>query len=204
MIACLVNQKGGVGKTTLAVNLASCCARTGNQVCVIDADPQGSLLQWQSIAGSPEFEVLHMPGHTIHKQINKLASGFDHIVIDSPPALGEITSSILQAVNLSIIPVGPSPLDIWSSRETVDMVRGRIEKKQKIRAVLLVCRKIARTRLAREAKEALMEYGLPVCNTEISQRIAFVEAMLAGQSVFSFAPGSPAAEEIQSLYNELY
>jgi len=204
MILCVVNQKGGVGKTTLAVNLASCCANEGFRLRVIDADPQGSLLQWQSIAGSPEFDVLHLPSNTLHRQVRSLSKGYDHMVIDCPPALGDITLSILRIADLAVIPVGPSPLDIWSSRETVEQVKAAMKKNRRLKAVLLVSRKISRTRIAREARGAMADYGLPVLNTEISQRIAFVEAMLAGRSVVSFAPGSMAADEIHALYRELY
>lgn len=204
MILCLVNQKGGVGKTTLAVNLASCCAGAGSRVRVIDADPQGSLLQWQSITGESEFDVLHVPSRTLHRQITSLANGFDHIVIDCPPALGEITASILLAADLAVIPVGPSPLDIWSSRETVALATGSMKKNRRLRAMLLVYRKIGRTRIAREARDALAGYGLPVCTVEVAQRIGFVEAMLVGKSVISFAPKTPAAEEIRALYTELF
>jgi len=204
MNLCLVNQKGGVGKTTLAVNLASCCARAGNRVRVIDADPQGSLLQWQSISGTEAFDVLHVPSRTLHRQMKSLAKGYHHIVIDCPPALGDITTSILKAAELAVIPVGPSPLDVWSSRETVDLVAETMKKNRRLRACMLVSRKIARTRIAREARGALAEYGLPVCSVEISQRIAYVEALLSGQSVLTYAGRSPAAEEIRMLCRELY
>jgi chromosome partitioning protein len=204
MILSLVNQKGGVGKTTLAVNLASCCARAGRKVRVIDADPQGSLLQWQSINEAAEFDVLHVPSSTIHRQIRSLSKGFHHLIFDCPPALGDITASILKVSQRALLPVGPSPLDIWSSRETVAMVREARKKNRKLKPLLLVCRKIPRTRIAREAKEALAEHGLPVCETEVSQRIAFVEAMLAGQSVLAYAPRSAAAGEMRALYDELY
>jgi chromosome partitioning protein len=99
--------------------------------------------------------------------------------------------------------MGPSPLDIWSGQETVSLIREVRRRNRSLMARLLICRKIPRTRLGREAREALHTYKIPVFDAEISQRIAYVEAMLAGFPVVDFAPGSQAGEEIESLCEEL-
>lgn len=203
MIISLINQKGGVGKTTVAINLASGLAASGSQILVVDSDPQGSVIQWQSIAAAKEFEAVHLPDPRLKKEIKALSRRYDHTVIDSPPAIEEITRSAIEVCNLAIIPIAPSPLDIWSSKETIELVNALGKRFKKLTAKLLIYRKIPGTRLGKEAREAMRSYDLDILSTEISQRIVFVEAMIAGLSVLKYAPKSIAANEIRSLCEEI-
>ena len=203
MIVSLINQKGGVGKTTAAVNLASGLAEAGNRILVVDADPQGSVVQWQSIADGAEFEVLHLPSPQLSKELKTVSRRYDHIVVDSPPAIEDITRAAIEVSNLAIIPIAPSPLDIWSSKETIALVNSLGKKYRKLNAKILIYRKIPGTRLGKEAREAMGSYDLDILSTEISQRIVFVEAMIAGLSVLKYAPKSIAADEIRSLCKEI-
>jgi chromosome partitioning protein len=203
MIICLVNQKGGVGKTTIAVNLASCLSERGFQTLLVDADPQGSVLQWQSISQDQPFEVTHRPSASLLSDKKGMALGRDHVIIDAPPAIGEITRAVLSVSDLAIIPIGPSPLDIWSSKETISLFPEVRKRNRRLTPKLLICRKIVGTRVGKEAREALETYGIPLFASEISQRVAFVEAMISGRSVLNFAPHSEAAEEIRRLCEEI-
>jgi len=203
MVISLVNQKGGVGKTTLAVNLSSAIFRRGRKTLLIDADPQGSVLQWQSTAENQSFSVIHHPRPLSDATIKSLSKGFDQVVIDAPPAIGELISSILDVADLAIVPVGPSPLDLWSSKETLSLIQQARKRNRKLKAKLLICRRIARTRVGREAREALETYGIEIFKTEIGQRVAYVEAMTSGLSVLEYAPHSEAAAEIVSLCEEI-
>jgi chromosome partitioning protein len=203
MVISVVNQKGGVGKTTIAINLASCLSDRGYRLILVDADPQGSVLQWQSIGGDVAFGVTHHPEPLSQRDIRRMIRNSDHAVIDAPPALGEIIHSILSISELVIVPIGPSPLDIWSSKETLSLIQQLRRRHRRMKAMLLICRKIARTRVGRDAREAMESYDLDVFDTEISQRIAYVEAMISGLSVLDYAPRSDAAEEIRSLCQEV-
>jgi chromosome partitioning protein len=203
MVISLVNQKGGVGKTTIAVNLASCLSGKGDRLILIDADPQGSVLQWQTAGDSSAFDVIHHAKPLSGPDLKALVRGYQHAVIDAPPALGEIIRSTLMNSELVIVPIGPSPLDIWSSKETLSLIQQVGRRRRRMKAKLLICRKIARTRVGREAREAMETYDLDVFDTEISQRIAYVEAMISGLSVLEYAPRSEAAGEIRRLCEEV-
>ena len=203
MIISLVNQKGGVGKTTATINIASGLAEDGNRILVVDSDPQGSVIQWQSIADENEFDAVHLPDSRLKKELKSLRRRYSHILIDSPPAFEEITRSAIEAADLVIIPIAPSPLDIWSSKETIALVNALARRRRNLRAKLLIYRKIPGTRLGNEARDAMRSYDMDILVTEISQRIVFVEAMITGLSVVKYAPRSIAADEIRSLCKEI-
>ena len=203
MIISLVNQKGGVGKTTIAVNLASCLSQAGHRVLLVDADPQGSVLQWQSIADEHRFDVSHRPSASLLSDKKAMTRGHDHVIIDAPPAIGEITRAVLAVSALAIIPIGPSPLDIWSSKETLALFPEARKHNRRLQTRLLICRKIVGTRVGKEAREALETYDMALFQSEISQRVAFVEAMISGRSVLDHAPKSEAAAEMRRLCQEI-
>ncbi|MBW2369077.1 MAG: AAA family ATPase [Deltaproteobacteria bacterium] len=203
MIISFVNQKGGVGKTTAAINLAASLKRKNYNVAFVDADPQGSATTWHSIENNNIFEIMHYPEPVSKSDIGALSQDYDYLVIDAPPGIGDIAKSVLSVSDLSIIPLSPSSLDIWSCKGTLEMIDEAQQENPDLDVKLLINRKIPGTRVGREAREALAIFNKEILDTEICQRVAYIDAMASGVSVMQYAPSSKAALEIENLCDEL-
>lgn len=204
MIISFVNQKGGVGKTTTAINLAASLVRKNRSLVLIDADPQGSATHWHAVENNQAFDVLHYPMPVQNSDIEMIAENHVDVLIDAPPAIGEITESVLSVSDLVIVPVSPSALDIWSCRETLEMIQEVGQAKPNLEARLLITKKIPGTRVGRDAREAVGVFGFDLFKTELCQRVAYIDAVTSGVSVMQYAPSSKAAAEIEDLCQEIF
>lgn len=204
MIIGVLNQKGGVGKTTLAVNIAAALARTGKRVLLIDADPQGSALDWAAAReGDPLFAVVGLPKPSIHKELAMVGEGYDVVVIDGPPRVTDLARSAIMASDVVLIPVQPSPYDIWAADEVVKLIQEASVFKENLKSVFVINRKIANTAIGRDVREALEAYDLPTLEASIVQRVAFAEAAAVGKAIYEQDRDGVASQEIEAVVSEL-
>ena len=200
MIIGVLNQKGGVGKTTISVNLAHALALMGHRVLLVDADPQGSALAWSSVrAEEPLFPVVGMPKPTLHKDLPAIAADYVHVIIDGAPRVNELARAAIIASDFILIPVQPSPYDVWASDEIVKLIREARIFKPSLDAAFTINRKIVNTAIGRDVESALAAYDLPILNAALCQRVAFAESAAQGRTVFEVDPAGIAATEVRKL-----
>lgn len=208
-IVVLANQKGGPGKTTLAMCLAGELARRGHRVLVADADPQRTATRWAASAPpSKPFpaRVLATTGAAdrLRDELRAQLSDHDFIVVDCPPsAESPISRSALLVADLAIIPVIPSPPDLWAGLAIRQVIAGVVQVRPGLKARMVVNQRKAGTRLASKTRDLLPEYGIPVFNTQVGDREAFRHAAAGGLAIASVPRAQLAQAEIFGLAHEV-
>lgn len=198
----ILNQKGGVGKTTLATNIATKFFLNKSKVLLIDSDPQGSARDWHAV-GNSEIPVVGIDRPTIEKDLQKISRDFDWVIIDGAPQLTDIAISAIKCTDLVIIPVQPSPYDIWASEDLVDIIKHRQQLTDgNPKSYFCISRKILTTSLSTEVKEALKGYGLPIMSSYTSQRVIYAKSAALGQTVFDTI-NNEAIQEITNIVAEI-
>lgn len=206
-IIAVVNQKGGAGKTTLAMLLAGSLADHRKRVLVADADPQNTALHWSGMGEGFPAEVEDVSGEEgkLHKALRKRQEEFDYIVIDSPPAAtAPVTASALKAAHLALVPVIPSPLDLWASvriREAIALARN---KNPELESRLVVNQMQPNTVLAREVLGMLPEFGITMLAASLKSRTAYRQCAALGTTIHALGHRAAlAAMEVDALRREV-
>jgi chromosome partitioning protein len=208
-IIAVTQQKGGVGKSTIAMHLGAAFHEKGKRVLVVDADGQNTLVHWASASGDEEagipFPVVNLSeaGGQIHREIKKFIGDYDIIVVDCPPSITEkVSGVVLLAASIAVVPTSSSPADYWSSVGLVKLIQVMNED---LRAVFLLNKTEEKRMLTRELKRALEELGFPLLRTQIPTREAYKQAMALGQTVLQMNDRGArlAATEVRAVADEI-
>ncbi|MCB1864204.1 MAG: AAA family ATPase [Chromatiales bacterium] len=203
-VVALVGNKGGAGKTTLCINLAAGLATRAPTV-ILDADPQRSSLQWRTLADRDDAVAVMDATDDVAGAVRRTRSQHRYVVVDCPPSVhAEQTAQALQVCDLALVPVQPSPLDLWATVHIEDKVTEARRVNPGLRAVLVINQLEPRTRLSRLMHQALAELGLPAAQTAIRRRAVYRSSVLEGRSVVEIGSrGKAAADEINELIEEV-
>ena len=206
-VIALLNQKGGVGKTTLSVHLAMALADS-HKVLLVDADPQGSALDWsvqrETQSAPLRFPIVGLPKETIHRELVAIRPDYEWIIIDGPPRVNKIARSAIVASDFVVIPVQPSPFDIWAAEDVVSILSECEPIKPALLIRFLINRSFPNTILSREIKDALADYPhIQHFAAMIRNRQEYAKAARKGLTALETAPHGPAAAEIRAWTAEI-
>lgn len=205
MIIGFVNQKGGVGKTTLSLNIAHYLALKGGRVLLIDADRQRSSATWAESRGDspPPFTVVEMARDNMARDAMQMATDYDHVVIDGPRDAEAITRNVIVTSEIVILPIEPSAFSTNAAKTTLAQIDECQIIKPTLKCGIVVSRKIAGTVIGNDIRDIAAGSGFPILEQDITTRVAFAEAATLAQTIFEYQPKSDAAKEIRALGQEI-
>jgi len=202
MIISILNQKGGTGKTTLAVNIAREYTIRTMSTLLVDSDSQGSAQRWHERSGGDLIDMTCLPMTTLDKDVLKFADQYARIIIDGVPRISPLTICAIKAADLILIPVQPSPYDIWATEDLVRNVKDRIEMTEgRTKAAFIVSRKIKGTNIGKEIYDHLEKLDLPILKNGTHQRVEYAKTVESGCTVLESK--TEASKEIVLLVNEI-
>lgn len=202
-IIAVLNQKGGSGKTTIATNLAHALKLAEANVLLVDADPQGSARDWNEANGGQLLPVVGLDRETLPVDLKAIMSGYDFVVIDGAPQIAKLAAAAVKTADVVLIPVQPSPYDIWAAADLVEVIKARQDITEgKPAAAFVISRAIKHTKLSGEVTEALNGYGFPILPHGTTQRVIYPTSAASGQTVFS-EPNNPAIAEIEAIAKDI-
>ncbi|MBW7862504.1 MAG: AAA family ATPase [Rhodocyclaceae bacterium] len=198
-VIALISQKGGAGKTTVAMQLAAGLVARGHTVAIADLDPQESAVRWAESASAEapfpaRVRALQGEGAALAKEVRKLARLASIVLLDCPPSIEHPHArAALDLADLALVPVVPSPPDLWSARAVERLILQTIAVRPQLRGAMLVNR-AQRTALSGSVIEVLREFELPVLRAGFSQRNAFAQSAVIGGSVLDLGKAAESAQ----------
>ncbi len=201
----MVGNKGGTGKSTLAVNAAARLMRKA-PTALLDLDPQRSSWQWARIAEHEDWTAhVYVGDGDVHELLSQLKAKYRYVVVDCPPSVQAMqTQTALRLVDQALVPVQPSPMDLWATVSVVEAVHDARRDHPRLRANIVLSQLESHTILSRDIREVIDEVGLPVLHSDVHRRAVYRNAMAEGKTVFDMGrAGREAAAEIEHLVTEV-
>jgi chromosome partitioning protein len=204
IVITVAQQKGGAGKTTLAAHLAVAWSGQKRRVALVDIDPQASLAAWHALReerfgkGKTGLDFAAISGWRVAAEIERRARDHDIVLVDSPPHAETEARLVVRAADLLLVPVQPSPMDLWATRPTLDLAR-----QEKTTVLLILNRVPPRANLADAMIARLGELGAAIAAARIGNRVGLASALLEGRGITETAPSGRAAEEVRAMADEI-
>jgi chromosome partitioning protein len=200
----ILNQKGGCGKTTLATNVAHSFLIKGYKTLLVDSDPQGSAREWGEVNEGKIVPIVVLDKKALLGNISEVSNGYDIVIIDGAPSIVDLSVAAMKVSDIVLIPVQPSPYDIWATEDLVDIIKTRQEiKNGSPKTFFVISRAIKNTKSSKEVIEALDNYKIPILKSSTTQRIIYPTTANDGLTVFSLGNDNVAANEINEIVNEI-
>ena len=206
IVVAVLNEKGGVGKTTLSTHIARALQLSGENVLLVDSDPQGSARDWHAMSGegSDLPPLVALDRAALLADVKRIGKSYSWVVIDGAPQASDLSIAAIKNADIVLIPVQPSPYDIWAADSLVQTVKARQEiANGQPKAAFIISRQIAGTKIAGEARHALEGYGLPIFESATCQRVSYANTASTGKTVLDVPSDVAAIQEIRALIAEL-